>query len=117
VTARQTSNHSPDTAGDSAPKKAKTGTFNQGESSEYGNEQTKSGTHQEIVHDNPDAAFNPNMTRSDQVKRSAGEESGDSGNPLEYSGATPEVSQVKRDHRPVQGEKDRSKASGGSKRA
>lgn len=44
-------------------------------------------------------------------------QSGNSGNPLEYSGATPEVSQVTRDQRPAQGNKDRSQASGGTKKA
>jgi len=44
-------------------------------------------------------------------------QSGDTGNPLEYSGATPRVSQVKRDDSPVSGDKGRSQPSGGSKRA
>ncbi|KAF8429633.1 hypothetical protein EV426DRAFT_639421 [Tirmania nivea] len=119
ITQAQISDSSPRTPGDSPSKTSKTGTINLGESSQYSHETTKSGTHQEIVQDNPQAAFNPRITRPDEVKRSAEKEpqSGDTGNPLEYSGATSEVSQVKRDDRPVSGDKDRSQASGGTKRA
>ncbi|KAF8457690.1 hypothetical protein BGX38DRAFT_721178 [Terfezia claveryi] len=117
ITQSQTSNSSPRLSGDSPSKASKTGTINLGESSQYSHEATKSGTHQEIIEDNPQAAFNPSFTRPDEVKRSAEKESGDTGNPLEYSGANPRVSQVKRDDRPVSGDKVRSQASGGTKRA
>lgn len=52
-----------------AGESSKTGIINKGESSQYGNEQTRSGTHQEIVEMN--AAFNPELTTTEQAKKSA----------------------------------------------
>ncbi|KAF8471282.1 hypothetical protein BDZ91DRAFT_520358 [Kalaharituber pfeilii] len=117
ITPIQISADSPKYPCDNPAKAAYTGIFNRGESSIYGAEQTRSGTHQEIVQNNPRAAFDPMITNPEDVKRSAGFESGEAGNPLEYSSATPEVSLGNNDDMPQARSKYRKKASGGSKRA
>ncbi|KAA8909651.1 hypothetical protein FN846DRAFT_597526 [Sphaerosporella brunnea] len=79
-------------------------------------ESTRSATHDEIAHDD-DAAYNPNRTNPEDEKHAAGREQGLHGaqNPLEFSGATPEVSHQTRNNRTVKGGKK--KPSGGTKSA
>ncbi|KAI5849875.1 hypothetical protein BZA05DRAFT_401825 [Tricharina praecox] len=79
-------------------------------------ESTRSGTNDQIAHE--DAAFNPNSNPVEEkgdVGREEGSPSYGMENPLEFSGATPEVSHQTRDDRVVKG--GDKKPSGGSKGA
>ena len=69
ITPRQTSGSNAEEA-----KSTHTGSINRDEDSIYSSEATRSGTHHEIVHQAPHAAFDPTITDPENAKQSAGNE-------------------------------------------